>query len=292
MLYFLKDVKFPQFIHPHIIILIDKIILALLILLATHILVIILRRSIFEKMEKKQKAKEHQIKNLIPMDRSLIPILRGITTAAVYTIGVCMSLEALGVISKASILALFGSMGLGAGFAVKDVVSNAVSGITLLASRPFRLGDYISCDAIDETIKIEGTIKEISILTTKLETIDGVLVAIPNNMICTNPITNYSFNKIRRIVITLSVSHKEPLEKVTAMLHGIAQQDTRFLKNPPHQIIVSDIQNNAVQVQLRAWATRDNYWDTYYDNMKKVKETANAENINLQVPTLMQTTQP
>lgn len=282
MLYLLKNANLLQFIRSDILILIDKVILALLTLLITHILVIILRRSIFEKMEKKQKAEEHRLKKLIPMDHSLMPILRGIMTITVYTIGICMSLETLGIISKAGILTLFGSVGLGAGFAIKDVVSNVVSGVTLLVSRPFKPNDYIACNGT------EGTIKEVSVLTTKLETIDGMSVAIPNNIICSNPITNYSSNKIRRIVISIFVSHKESLEKVIAMLHAIVNEDTRFLKKPTHQVVVSEIQNNAVQIQLRAWTATNHYWDTYYDNMKKVKDTADMENINLHLPALMQ----
>ncbi len=282
MLSLLKKIKFLEFIPADILIIIDKIIIAVLILLATHLLAIILRRSIFNKMEKRQQEKAKLLSNLIPMDRSLIPILRGITTTAVYIIGVSISLETLGIISRTSILALFGSLGLGAGFAVKDMVSNAVSGIILLASRPFKMGDYIECNGTG------GTIKEICVLTTKLENIDGILIAIPNTMICANPIINYSSNKIRRMVISIPVSHQESLEKVSMMLHHIVDEEPRFLKNPQPQIVISEIQNNAVQVQLRAWATSENYWDTYYDNLKKVKEKAALENIDLHAPALMQ----
>lgn len=271
----LQSLDFLKFIDPKILVLIDKIILALLILLGTQILVIIMRKFIFSKIEKSKKELPGHMKDIIPLNRSLFPILRGIITTVLYTIGISLSLETLGIVSKTSILALFGSMGLGVGFAVKDIVSNAVSGIILLVSHLFELEDYIECKGT------AGTIKEISVLTTKLETKEGIFVSIPNTMIYTNPISNYTANKRRCLVFTVPVEEKQSLEKAMGILNQLLREESRFVKNPPPQIFVSDIQNHVAQLQLRAWTLREDYENTYHDNLKKLQNMISKENIDL-----------
>lgn len=254
---------------------IEKLMLAILVLIFADVFAKILRHIFFAKRHvSEQKSNK---KKLLGLDPALIPILRGTLTATVYSVGVIASLEIVGLVSKTSMLALLGSAGLGAGFALKDLVSNTIAGITLLLSKPFKIGDYI------ESNSTGGTVKEVSVLTTKMETSDGLLLAMPNNLISTNPILNHSYNSKRRISIPLSLSYKEPLDKIMAVLEEIISNEPRFLKDPEAIIVVSDMKESCIQLQLRAWTLTDEYWDTYYDVMKKIKEATLQAGLELPV---------
>lgn len=274
----LKHFKFLHFIPDPILDKLEKLLIAIIILVVTRVLVAVLRYIFFDRVGHPEKPPPPK-KNLLAFDKALLPILRGTMSVGIWTIGIMASLETLGIISKTSFVALIGSLGLGAGFAIKDLVSNTIAGISLLVSRPFELGDYI--DINNDGVVIGGTVKEVSILNTKLESIDGLFVAMPNSIMYTNPIINYTRNKKRRFVANLSLSYKEPLESVIGVLQNIVNNEPRFLKDPAPSIVVSDMKESNIQLQLRGWTTTADYWDTYYDVMRKIKDMSIAAGVEL-----------
>lgn len=209
------------------------------------------------------------------LDATLIPII--ITTAVylIYTIGAIFVLDIFGV-NTASIIALLGAAGLAIGFALKDTLSNIAAGIMLIFLRPFKVGDFIEFNSI------MGTVKEINLFTSILETFDGLFISSPNSTIWGSSIKNFTRNGRRRMDIIVGISYNDSIDTGFQVLQEIIQSEPRFLKEPAPQVMVGAMADSSINIQLRGWTTVDDYWQTYWDLNKRVKE--NIEQAGLTIP--------
>ncbi|MGL4525176.1 MAG: mechanosensitive ion channel family protein [Spirochaetia bacterium] len=209
-------------------------------------------------------------KKALALDRAWVPIVMGIVSGLAYSIALFTSLDILGIISKTTILTVLGSLGLGVGFALKDLLSNTIAGIIILIARPFSAGDLIDCNSGNQ--RVSGIVQLVSILTTKLESVDGVCIFIPNQLVWASPIINYSHNPTRRVTCALQISHAAPIEEAIQTLYAVIAQESRFLQDPAPMVIVSAIEDEYVKVELRAWTHTADYTDTLFDVTKNVKK--------------------
>ena len=126
-------------------------------------------------------------------DRTGLQVMRSLFNAAIIAIGVLITLSVLGLTPLvASMLTAAGVAGIIIGFAVKDVAANFISGMLLLADRPFSLGDVVSAG------NVQGTVEKIALRSTRIRSTDGPVVTVPNSVIAANAITNFTINPNRR----------------------------------------------------------------------------------------------
>ena len=203
----------------------------------------------------------HKIKNI---DDTFLPIATLIIMYFIYGIGALFILNLFG-INTASLITLLGVGGLSVGLAVKDAIANMTSGLLLLLLRPFRNGDAIEAGGTS------GTIKEIGLFTTRLQTFSGIYVCLPNNLFWTAPIINYSRNKKRRIEAKISLSYFDSLETAFEKLKQIIKEEPRFLDNPEPQILVKQLNFSAVQLEVRGWVKTSEFWDVQWSINEKLK---------------------
>ena len=241
-----------------------KVILAIAILIASAVLA----KSV-------KKAIKNSNATLKKLDNTLLPILSSVAGYAVYIIGGGFILDIFGV-NTASLIALMGAAGLAIGLALKDTLSNIAAGMMLLILRPFKVGDFV------EIGSMQGTVSEVNLFTSVFQTIDGLYIASPNGIVWGNNIKNFTRNGKRRMDIVVGISYADSIDDGFAVLKDIAANESRLLSEPAAQVMVTAMAESSVNIQLRAWAKNEDYWQTYWDLNKRVKES--IENAGLTIP--------
>ena len=106
-------------------------------------------------------------------------------------------------------------------------LSNLAGGLTILGTKPFKVGDYVE---IGET---GGTVQEIGLVYTKLTTIDNRRILMPNSLVVDAQVTNYTTEPLRRVDLTVSASYDAPVEKVKQTIQGVLKDHDKILLDPP-----------------------------------------------------------
>lgn len=243
-----------------------NIVLALVILMASFIISKIIRKTIGKANEKINR-----------FDATFVPILSTTSSYLVYIIGGVFILDIFGV-NTTSIIALLGAAGLAIGFALKDTLSNIAAGIMLIFLRPFRAGDFV------EFGSVLGTIQEINLFNTIVNTVDGLYVSSPNSLIWESNIKNFTRNGKRRMDIAVGISYADSIDKGLKVLLDIGNSEERFMEDPAPEVMVTSMGDSSVNLQLRAWAKIDDYWPTYWDLNKRVKEEIERAGLSIPFP--------
>lgn len=183
-------------------------------------------------------------------------ILRGFLRNLAYAIGIVVTvvaaMDALGV-PTTSMLAVMGAAGLGIGLALKDSLSNIASGVMLIALRPFQAGDYV------QIANLEGTVEMVRVFQTVLRMPDNRTVFLPNSLITTAPIVNFTGRGQRRAEIAVGIGYGEDIARARAVLLQVAAADPRVLSEPPSDVLVTAFADSSVNLLLRAWLPVDHF---------------------------------
>lgn len=139
----------------------------------------------------------HRMPKVAPAMHS---ILRAIMRILLLLLSVMIALNIIGV-PISSFLAVFSVIGLALSLAVQGVLKNFAGGMIILASKPFSLGDYIEAETV------AGTVEEISLLYTRLTTPDGRTIYVPNDVLYSSQMINYTYSGTRRIEVPIGVSY-------------------------------------------------------------------------------------
>ncbi|MDR2134330.1 MAG: mechanosensitive ion channel [Treponema sp.] len=211
------------------------------------------------------------------IDETITSLLRLIIRYGILIICIIMILNTFG-INTASLLAVLGAAGIAVGLALKDTLGNIAAGIILLFLRSYRKGDYI------EFGSYSGTVKEISLFITILETPDGIYVSAPNSSIWGTVLKNYTRNGRRRMDLSVGISYSDSIDTAFRVMREIAAAESRFMKDPAPQVLVQSLGDSSVNILLRAWAGTDVYWPIYWDQMKNIKEKFDGAGLHIPFP--------
>jgi small conductance mechanosensitive channel len=200
------------------------------------------------------------------VDATLTPVLVSLTMWAIRVIAIVAALGKFG-IAAASILTVLGAAGLAIGLALQGTLQNIAAGLMLLLLRPFRVGDYI-----EGTGTTAGTVNEIGLFTTRLTKADGIVMYVPNSLIWANPVTNYSTNERRRVVINFQAQHGLQVEHVLGELRKLVSEDSRIEQvKPAPWIAVTDYTDTGVKYNLGAWTSAGDYQNVQADLLRKIQ---------------------
>ena len=210
------------------------------------------------------------------LDPTLPPVAGSVIRYALLVVTIIAVLAQFGV-NTTSIIAVLGAAGLAIGLALQGTLSNVAAGVMLLFLRPFRVGNWI------EAANISGTVREIGLFTTVIDTFDNVYISVPNSTIWSSTIINHSRYNTRRMDIDIGVSYDCNIDHVIKALLSMAN-DERVLKKPSPQGLVVNYGDSAITVRLRLYAKNNVYWTLYWDLMKKTKDVLDKENIEIPFP--------
>ena len=211
------------------------------------------------------------------MDESLKPFLKSLFKNILLVLLVLSVLGVLG-IPMTSFVAIVGAAGLAIGLALQGTLQNFAGGVIILTLRPFKVGDYI------EGAGMAGTVKEIQIFNTVLNTPDNVRVIIPNGQISNDAVKNYSAEETRRVDLVFGIGYEDDIRKAKDLLTQMVNSDDRILKEPAPQVVVAELADSSVNFKVRPWVNSADYWDVYFDLHQRVKEEFDANNISIPFP--------
>lgn len=209
-------------------------------------------------------------------DKTAFGILRVCLRVLLYGLVALIALGSIGV-DVSSLVAVVGVGSLAISLAVQQTLSNVAGGVTLLATHPFRVGDYVVLGSD------EGTVREINLNYTHIVTADGRKVYIPNSDAASARVCNYPADGNRRLDLKLSVPFDVPAQKVKAALLRISEHE-KCLSDPAPDVRILSFDGGVVLYDLVLWTSCADYWDVFFEVNAAVKRVFEEEKIPLAVP--------
>ncbi|MEM9412096.1 MAG: mechanosensitive ion channel domain-containing protein [Planctomycetota bacterium] len=177
-----------------------------------------------------------------------------------------------------SFAAIIAACGFAVGMALQGTLSNFAAGVMLMVFRPFKIDDYI---AVNGT---EGTVEEIDLFTTKLNTPDNKHIIVPNGNIFGETMTNFSRNSIRRVDVTVGVAYEADIRHTRSVLENCVFEVRGGLKDPEPVVYLSELGDSAVVWQCRVWVNPEDYWSVRENLTEAVKYALDSADIGIPYP--------
>jgi small conductance mechanosensitive channel len=180
------------------------------------------------------------------IDETAAALMRALIKTVFLTIAVLAGLNAAG-IQTGTLLASAGVLSLTLGFALKDTLSNVISGFLIFLDRPFTINDLVEIDGQ------YGRVDRITLRTTRIVTNDGRMLAVPNSVVMNKTIASYTNFPNLRIDIRVTVAVTENLDRVRSILLNLIQQDPDYLMEPAPRMVVVALNDYNIAIELQAW---------------------------------------
>ena len=208
-----------------------------------------------------------------------VSLLDSVFTAILY-IALFLFLAGVLGVKSVSFAAVLASMGLAVGMALSGQLQNLAGGVIIIVTKPFKLGDFISSQGTD------GTVKAVRLFHTEVLTPDNKAAFIPNGLLSSNNIINYSHENIRRVEWTIGIEYNEDFDRARNLLRSIIESDARILKTPDYTIALLSLGASSVNIVIRAWTANETYWDVFLDINERIYKEFNAAGIGFPFPQL------
>lgn len=212
------------------------------------------------------------------LDRTIFTFLKATMRVLLYAIVILIAAGSLGV-DVTSLVALLSVVSLAISLAVQNALSNVVGSITLLATHPFRVGDFVQIGSDS------GTVEEIGMSYTQIRTADGKRIYIPNSDASAARIYNYTVEGKRRIDLTFSASYDDDIDRVKAALLAAARHPKLCADTPP-EVHISEYADSGVNYLLLLWVAPADYFEVKSAVTEAVKKKFDEEGISIPYPQL------
>jgi len=225
-----------------------------------------------------------QIKKLIiklmeagRVDPTLISFVASLSYITMQVFVVVAALEKLNV-KTTSFVAMLGAAGLAVGLALQGSLSNFAAGVLMIVFKPFRVDDVIEAGGV------LGTVREIGIFTTVVDTLDNRKTIVPNAKLTADNITNFSANNTRRVDLAAGISYADDIDQARAAIAAALQEVEGILESPAPEILVSEMADSSVNFAVRPWCRPTDYWGVYFGVTEAIKKQFDAEGISIPFP--------
>ncbi len=196
---------------------------------------------------------------------------------AIIAFAVVAALARLGV-QTASFIAVLGAAGLAIGLALEGALSNFASGVMILLFKPFEIGHYVE---ISDSF---GKVTDIKIFNTVLLTREKKTIIIPNGLIISDKIVNYSRQGHIRVDMVFGIGYDDDLLKAKRILEELVATDSRVLPEPSPRVAVLELADSSVNFAVRPYVKIEDYWDIQLDMPERVKLRFDQEGISIPFP--------
>jgi small conductance mechanosensitive channel len=185
--------------------------------------------------------------NLEPPLRILLVRILRLLVLVVFLI---MALQNLGV-ELLPLIAGLGVAGAGVALAMQGVLGNVVAGLTIIFTRPFRVGEYISI------VGVEGQVEAIDLFNTRLSHADSSIVVVPNRKIVGEILHNYG--QIQQLDLSVSIGRAQDLDGALAAVRAVVDANARVLKQPAPVIGVAKLGSGVITITVAPWVNVADY---------------------------------
>ena len=240
-----------------------KILISIVILIVSFKIINVVCKKIIKKLEKRK------------ADYTLSRVLTNTVRIALKILIILALIGYVG-IETASISAIIASLGVGISLAVQGTLSNFVGGVIIVIMRPFKLGDFITSNGQS------GTVEDIKLFYTQIVTPDNKVIYIPNGQCANNVIVNVSVKDQRRVDIIMSVSYDSDIDLVKQVSRKVLDECELVLKSPECLVEVGNYADSSIEIYVRGWCNRADYWKTYYRLMYDLKVA--YDEYHIQIP--------
>ena len=211
------------------------------------------------------------------VDETLVRFGESFSYVALLIFVIVAVLATLG-IQTTSFVAVLAAAGLAVGLALQGSLANFAAGILLILFKPYKVGDFV------EIAGAKGTVKDIQIFTTILDSPDNLQVIIPNAKATGGNIINYTANGTRRVDMVVGVSYEDDLRQAGQIIEDVLASDERVLKEPAHTVAVSELGDSSVNFVVRPWVKASDYWDVRFDLTAEIKLRLDDNGITIPYP--------
>ena len=219
-------------------------------------------------------------------DRTLETFLEDFINNGLKVLLFVMVITQVGV-ETSSLIAMLGAAGLALGLALQGSLSNFAGGILILIFKPFKVGDFISAQGS------EGTVKQITVFNTKLVTFGNQEVIIPNGNLSNDKITNYSSEGVRRENLVIGISYDSSIQKAKDLIIELCEADENILTEEGKEamVVVTELADSSVNLSVRYWTTSETFWPTKFKMIENIKTAFDREGIEIPFPHRVMVTQ-
>lgn len=244
-----------------------RVILALVCFLIGRLVIKYLIKLIDKIMHKKQ------------LDGVAITLLNSILVVGFYIVLFVVLAEILG-FQSVSFAAILASMGLAVGMALSGQLQNLAGGVIILFTKPFKIGDFIQAQSV------EGFVSSVTLFHTQIMTPDNKMVFVPNGILSSGVVTNFSHAETRRLQWIIGVEYGQDFEAAKNVILELFQTDKRILQTPEPLVVLHELASSSVNIMCRVWVLSDNYWNVYFDINKRIYAEFNKRGIGFPFPQL------
>lgn len=204
------------------------------------------------------------------VDRSLETFVLSLVKFTFYFLLIIIVIGILG-IETSSFLALFASAGVAIGMALSGTLQNFAGGVLILLLKPYKVGDYIEAQGY------AGTVKEIQIFHTVINTPDNKAIIIPNGGLSTSSVNNYSLEEYRRVDWTIALAYGTDYDAAAKAIRDILLSDERVDAGtePGHEgrvpfVGLNELADSSINIVARGWTSAANYWPLFFDINRRI----------------------
>ncbi len=219
-------------------------------------------------------------------DRTLETFLEDFINNGLKVLLFVMVITQVGV-ETSSLIAMLGAAGLALGLALQGSLSNFAGGILILIFKPFKVGDFISAQGS------EGTVKQITVFNTKLVTFGNQEVIIPNGNLSNDKIINYSSEGVRRENLVIGISYDSSIQKAKDLILELCAADENIMTEEGKEamVVVTELADSSVNLSIRYWTTTETFWPTKFKMIEHIKAAFDREGIEIPFPHRVMVTQ-
>lgn len=211
------------------------------------------------------------------IDKTLVRFTENLSYVVLLVFVVVAALATAGV-ETTSFIAVLGAAGLAIGLALQGSLANFAAGVLMIIFKPMKVGDFVEIGGI------KGTVQEIQIFNTLIDTPDNIRAIIPNAKVTSDNIKNYSTNGTRRVDLVIGVSYEDDLKKAQEAMERVLAGDDRVLKDPPAKVAVFELAESCINFFVRPWVKEADYWDVYCDTTGRIKMALDDAGITMPFP--------
>mgnify|MGYP001625176811 FL=1 len=161
-------------------------------------------------------------------------------------------------------VAVISAAGLALSLAMQDSLSNLANGVVIISTRPFNEGDYIKIE------DVEGTVREIKMLHTIIDTSDNKTISIPNSIVVGSELINFSHNPTRKVSFNFKVDYSTDVDKAKEIIFSVMKSCNKALLDPEPFCALDALGESSITIYANCWCYKDDYYDVYYFVMENV----------------------